>query len=289
VTTIGYGDVYPSTPGGRLLVVLMILTMVPLTIVTYTHMADLLSHWLMKRVLLRSFVFQQVLAKYDADKSGSLDRAELGSALEELGVKASEDEVDAFMGVFDKNGDGTIDIGEFVSIANKLQVPVGKLARATVRVRFTLSLFVAYLALFALVSAYALDIASVDALYFSVVTLSTTGYGDINARTAMWLILPIWFGIGMLAILIGAVVDYINVSVHSGPVECTNERHVKQVVDELHKSHRQRHASFSWLSGRQLARSPSARASSASTASSASNASDAGDAGAAPAAAIAQV
>lgn len=282
MTTIGYGDVYPSTPGGRLLAVLMIFTMVPLTVVTYTHMADLLSHWLMKRILRRSFVFQQVLAKYDADKSGSLDRAELGSALEEFGVKASADEVDAFMGVFDKNGDGLIDIGEFISIVNKLQVPVGKLARATVRLRFTLLLFVVYLALFALVSAYALDIASVDALYFSVVTLSTTGYGDINARAAMWLILPIWFGLGLLAILIGAVVEYVSVSVHSSEVECTNEQHVKQVVDELHKSHRQRQPSFSWLPGRQ----PSARASSASTASSAS---DAGDAAAAPAAAIAQV
>ncbi len=286
MTTIGYGDVYPSTAGGRILSVLMIFTMVPLTIVTYTHMADLLSHWLMKRLLRRSYVFQKVLNKYDQDKNGGLDRAELGSALSDLGIVASADEVDAFMRVFDKNEDGMIDIDEFVSIANKLEVPVGRLARTTLRFQFTLALFIVYLVVFSVIAAFALGIGSVDAIYFSVVTLSTTGFGDINARTAMWLVLPIWLGLGLLAILIGAVVDYINASVHSDPVESTDEQHVKEVMNEVQRGHRLHKPSFSWLSGRHLSRGPSARASSASTASSGS---DAGDAGQAHGAVIAQV
>ena len=117
------------------------------------------------------------------------------------------------MGTFDKNGDGKIDIDEVVSIANKLQVPV---ARATMRFRFTLTLFVAYLVAFAVVAAFALEIDSVDALYFSVVALSNTGFDDINARTAMCLILPFWLGLGLLAILISAIVGF-DVSRALGP------------------------------------------------------------------------
>jgi hypothetical protein len=54
-----------------------------------------------------------VFAKYDLDRSGSIDAKELENVLKDLGVEVSDERVREAFSVLDKNGDGTISYEEF--------------------------------------------------------------------------------------------------------------------------------------------------------------------------------
>jgi calmodulin len=65
----------------------------------------------------------KLFQKYDKDKSGFLDKAELRFALEELnlifmnvGLAISPAEINSIIANADKDGDGKIDIEEFVNL-----------------------------------------------------------------------------------------------------------------------------------------------------------------------------
>ena len=64
-----------------------------------------------------------VFAKYDADGSGDVDRKELGSALAQLGITASEQEISKIMAKFD-SGEGdaaSLDIEEFGELVSAIR------------------------------------------------------------------------------------------------------------------------------------------------------------------------
>jgi len=51
--------------------------------------------------------------KYDADKSGFIDKEELGNLCSDLGRKLTSEELEAALKDLDLNGDGNIDFSEF--------------------------------------------------------------------------------------------------------------------------------------------------------------------------------
>lgn len=51
---------------------------------------------------------------FDADAGGSIDIAELGTAMEALGFTPTKAEIQKMVSDMDKDGDGTIDFGEFM-------------------------------------------------------------------------------------------------------------------------------------------------------------------------------
>lgn len=59
-------------------------------------------------------IYKQAFKKYDADDSNSIDAAELGSLLHDLGWKVGDDDVSEALTVLDKDGNGNIDLDEFL-------------------------------------------------------------------------------------------------------------------------------------------------------------------------------
>uniref|UniRef100_A0A6S8PDE8 EF-hand domain-containing protein n=1 Tax=Amphora coffeiformis TaxID=265554 RepID=A0A6S8PDE8_9STRA len=60
-------------------------------------------------------IYKQAFKKYDADDSNSIDAAELGSLLKELGWNVSDVDVTEALTVLDKDGNGDIDLDEFLN------------------------------------------------------------------------------------------------------------------------------------------------------------------------------
>merc|ERR1712072_955599 len=60
---------------------------------------------------------------FDMDGGGTIDLAELGTAMEALGFKPAKGEVERMVSDMDKDGDGTIDFKEFlIMMSNKVDV-----------------------------------------------------------------------------------------------------------------------------------------------------------------------
>merc|ERR1711904_624038 len=58
---------------------------------------------------------------FDMDGGGTIDLAELGTAMEALGFKPAKGEVEKMVSDMDKDGDGTIDFKEFLMMmSNKV-------------------------------------------------------------------------------------------------------------------------------------------------------------------------
>jgi hypothetical protein len=62
----------------------------------------------------RKAVLTKMFVEYDADNSGTIDRDELSQALADLGLRMSKDEMDGVMQRLDSDGNGEIDLVEFM-------------------------------------------------------------------------------------------------------------------------------------------------------------------------------
>jgi hypothetical protein len=208
-TTIGYGDITPRTTGGKWLTVVMILSMVPVAALTYTRAADWLTNGLMKLLLRGSRKVTAVRQKYDVGGDGILDKHELQNALRHLGRKMSLEEAEAVLILFDRDEDGGLDDREFAAAANVLNIPVGKESRNILRLQFSMLALAISFSLFVLISAYVIQLSAVDAVYFSLVTLTTIGYGDITPppKDRAWFTLLIFVCLGNVAVVISSVAE----------------------------------------------------------------------------------
>jgi len=208
-TTIGYGDIVVHTVPGKLLTVVSIMLTLPFAIVTYTRVAELLSSFVMKLILKQSDEFQAVLRKYDEDGSGTLDRDELRAGFHDLGLELTYEQVDDLIEEFDDDGDKVLDIDEFAFAATELDVDAGKIARRALKLKFALLTlgFVAFL--FALLVLFVFDLTVVDAFYYTIVTLSTVGLGDITPSPEVRapITVPIFILLGLVALLIESITE----------------------------------------------------------------------------------
>jgi len=207
-TTIGYGDVPPLTNGGKIISVFTILVTIPIAVITYVRVADWILVKIMKVFLKQSQVFQTALNKFDTDNNGTLDKEELHGAFGTLGLLISSDDLDLIISKYDADGNGVLDIDEFADAANSLGVEFGPVARDTLKLYFSSFLLGGYTVLFCIISGLALNISAVDSIYYTVVTFTTVGLGDITPQSPGVrgaLILPIFVGLGLLALVIQAV------------------------------------------------------------------------------------
>jgi len=206
-TTIGYGEIVTRTPTGKFVTCIAIFSMLPIAIVTYTRVAELMSNYLMKLFLKQSTEFRAVLRKFDNDKSGTLDEEELQLGFHDLGLFLTIEEVRELIRDHDTDGDGVLDVDEFATVATELDVQVGKMARRMLKLRFAIGMTILFVIFFAVLVAFILSVDAVDAVYFSVVTLSTVGLGDITPtpQARAFLTIPIFVALGLVALVIESI------------------------------------------------------------------------------------
>lgn len=63
-------------------------------------------------------IYTKAFKVYDTDGSNSIDAGELGSLLADLGWKVTEQDVKEALEVLDKDGNGDIDLDEFLNWSN---------------------------------------------------------------------------------------------------------------------------------------------------------------------------
>eukprot|EP00296_Roombia_truncata_P001147 JP436877.1.p1 GENE.JP436877.1~~JP436877.1.p1 ORF type:complete len:158 (-),score=38.05 JP436877.1:98-571(-) len=67
--------------------------------------------------------FRELFDLVDLDKGGSISPEELGSLMETLGLKPSQEELDAMIREIDQDGNGEIDFDEFVQVMSRKVQP----------------------------------------------------------------------------------------------------------------------------------------------------------------------
>ena len=65
---------------------------------------------------------KKAFALFDDDQSGTISVRNLRRVARELGEQLGDEELQAMIDEFDKNGDGTIDLDEFMSIMKQTSI-----------------------------------------------------------------------------------------------------------------------------------------------------------------------
>jgi hypothetical protein len=113
----------------------------------------------------------------------------------------------------DDEGTGMIELDEFKSAAAKLNLPLGKAARARMRLGLSVFTAIAWLFVGSFAYVYLEDWRYLDSLYFCVVTLTTIGLGDFVPSSQAGVTFHYFYcvvGLGLIALLLTAVSDFMN-------------------------------------------------------------------------------
>ena len=133
-------------------------------------------------MVMRMHAVKKAFNDLDDDNSGYLEKREIPKALQKLEVKLTEDDLKTLD--MDADEDGKLDEAEFCRFVGNLtfagvDVPVGRKQRVDNRLRMTIATAVAWLLLGMGVFAHLEGWGYEDGFYFSVITLTTIGLGDL--------------------------------------------------------------------------------------------------------------
>jgi len=67
--------------------------------------------------------FQEIFNLVDVDHGGSISKDELRQLMHTLGLKPSQEEIDAMVSEIDQDGNGEIDFDEFVTVMSRKAQP----------------------------------------------------------------------------------------------------------------------------------------------------------------------
>eukprot|EP00511_Aplanochytrium_stocchinoi_P003057 CAMPEP_0204830672 /NCGR_PEP_ID=MMETSP1346-20131115/9070_1 /ASSEMBLY_ACC=CAM_ASM_000771 /TAXON_ID=215587 /ORGANISM="Aplanochytrium stocchinoi, Strain GSBS06" /LENGTH=361 /DNA_ID=CAMNT_0051961133 /DNA_START=119 /DNA_END=1204 /DNA_ORIENTATION=+ len=206
-STIGYGSFTAETHGGRAWSLVCIIVCFPLAVLAYTRFANLLFNIVSSLVIKSDNQLGKVVEKYGKD--GALTHVEIHEIFRILEIKITEEQIDHILNKHDANGDGKLDADEFTEFCIKHKIKVGVLARPYFQVEFAVAVFFLFSIFYTILSFLLLDFTFYDSFYFTIVTISTVGLGDIvpNQTYRGLFSLFAFFGIGFTALLLKAVVD----------------------------------------------------------------------------------
>ena len=206
VTTIGYGRQAPETLAGQLFVIFYTLIGIPAATISLLHLAERALHCFSRIVQLRANKIRQAFESYDNDNSGQLDEDEFRDAIKHLGMKLSESQFQDLLYEVDTDSSGEIDLEEFTVAVGILQADVTEAASQKYRIKIVVGLFFAWMTIGVIVFSFTeSDWNFSTSLYFSFVTLTTIGLGDIyptNLSSMIFLVVFCMIGLGLLAALL---------------------------------------------------------------------------------------
>ena len=135
-------------------------------------------------MVMRMHAVKEAFNKFDIDNSGYLDKSEFQKALQELDVELTEDDFETLYKDVDDDSNGNIVEAEFrrfvgMLIFSGVKVPVERQDRVDNRLRMTIATAVVWLLLGMGVFAHLEGWGYEDGFYFSVITLTTIGLGDL--------------------------------------------------------------------------------------------------------------
>ena len=199
LSTIGYGNLAPSTPAGRLFATAYNIFAMPIGLAVFAMFANNILVLIIKTMSRKHDSVDAVFHKYDHDRSGTLSRSELEHVMADLKIKISANELTAVLE--DKRmqaPNGELSLAGLRHFIKHLQLDLSIISQSRLRIIVSLSLFFGWTVLGTI--AFKIIYPSwtvVDAFYFSVVTLTSTGLGDFHPKTGIGeIICIIYFCVG---------------------------------------------------------------------------------------------
>jgi hypothetical protein len=209
VTTIGYGNITPVTVESRWFCVFFALVGIPCAGILFTTAAsstlDIIQNWMLDKQIHKAF------ESIDLDHSGYLSKAELLLALKKLDFDVAEEDFDVAFAMAD-DGDGQINRDEFLVMLQKLSMGDKYLAQQHQQSICLVVVFFIHWALGGMIFRYYEGFRFEDALYFSMVTLTTVGLGDLFTTSRLGIIVNICYssiGLGIIATCISLGSEYV--------------------------------------------------------------------------------
>ena len=208
VTTIGYGTFAPTTPGGRIFLVLYAMVGIPAAGITLVFVAERALNCVTKCFTMRQDKVKKAFEAFDEDDSGNLDLDEFREAIASLGMTLTDSQYDALVLEVDSDGSGEIDLDEFSVAIEQLNADVTEAAGRSHRIKIVVLALFVWIGIGCLVLCLVEQWTIDEGIYFSFVTLTTVGLGDIFPATTggrAFLILYAMVGLGELAILLSLI------------------------------------------------------------------------------------
>lgn len=206
-STIGYGAFTAKTDGGRAWSIVCIIVCFPLAVLAYTRLANFIYDAVASCLIKADSGLSKVVDQYGKD--GYLNRPELLAIFRDLDINITEDQIEHILTKHDLNNDGKIDLEEFEAFCVEHKIKVGLLARPNFAIEFAIIAFTSFSLLYMVLAITILEFDVFSAFYFTIITTSTVGLGDIVAEQEYRPLFSFFafIGIGFTALLLKATVD----------------------------------------------------------------------------------
>lgn len=240
VASIGYGDLYPRTDGGKIFCIFFTLLATPALVVAYLFAARKSIDFMRFLALLMDEQNIRTFHKYDKDESGQLNSNEFKVALHDLGYRVTDDDVRLIMEEVNICDTTLVTIEEFGQAMILLQYPDAKYKKIRQTAMLVALVNLSWVLIGTICFMHLESWTFVESLWFCWETLMTIGLGDLVPHTeaGRWFnIIYSFIGLGQLSLLLQTFVDLLTkhssllhkLEMHMWEGQTPSVKHVKEV------------------------------------------------------------
>ncbi|CAK9070744.1 Potassium channel subfamily K member 3 (Acid-sensitive potassium channel protein TASK-1) (TWIK-related acid-sensitive K(+) channel 1) (Two pore potassium channel KT3.1) (Two pore K(+) channel KT3.1) [Durusdinium trenchii] len=183
VASIGYGDLYPRTDGGKIFCIFFTLLATPALVVAYLFAARKSIDFMRFLALLMDEQNIRTFHKYDKDESGQLNSNEFKVALHDLGYRVTDDDVRLIMEEVNICDTTLVTIEEFGQAMILLQYPDAKYKKIRQTAMLVALVNLSWVLIGTICFMHLESWTFVESLWFCWETLMTIGLGDLVPHT----------------------------------------------------------------------------------------------------------